>query len=74
MSNHFRQWSQLAPRGLLLIGAGVSLIGDAIIRKGEDRGWFWRGTLGLILLNAGLAVFGDAIKHRALYEMKTGDL
>jgi hypothetical protein len=71
MSDHYRQWSQFAPGGLVLIGLGISVIGDAVLKKSARRGWFTQGTLGLMLLNAGLAVFGEAVKHRTLYEYKT---
>lgn len=72
MSDHFRQWSELAPRGLLLIGAGISIIGQATILKSRRKGflrWAIPGTLGLIVFNAGIAVFAEAVKHRTLYEL-----
>jgi hypothetical protein len=72
MSDHFRQWSELAPRGLLLIGAGISIIGQATILKSRRKRflrWAIPGTLGLIVFNAGIAVFAEAVKHRTLYEL-----
>lgn len=77
MSDHFQQWSELAPRGLLLIGAGISLLGQATIMKSRERGsWMWviLGTLGLGVFNAGLAIFAESVKHRTLYELKTARL
>jgi hypothetical protein len=71
LNNHFEQWSKLAPLGLLMIGAGASLLGHAAFRKGVGKSWFWEGSAGLMVLNAGVSVFGDAVKHRALYELKT---
>lgn len=73
MDQHYQQWSENAPRGLLLIGAGASLVAHAAGLKSKGRSgivWFVLGTLGLIVLNAGVAVFGEAVKHRTLYEQK----
>jgi hypothetical protein len=64
----YDKWNKLAPLGLLIIGFGLSLTGDAMISKARGRGWFLKGTIGLIVFNAGIAVFGEAIKNRALYE------
>lgn len=73
MDQHYEEWSTNAPRGLLLVGAGVSVVGHAIVLKARKKGgWFWFGLIGLILLNAGLSIFGEAIKHRTLYEQKLG--
>lgn len=71
MYKHYQEWNDLAPRGLLLIGFGLSLLGEAISLKSKRKSfwaWFPLGTLSLILFNAGVAVFGEAIKHRTLYE------
>ncbi len=73
MDQHYEQWSDLAPRGLLLIGAGISIVGHAIgLRTRSASAWRWVpiGTIGLIVLNAGVALFGEAVKHRTLYESK----
>jgi hypothetical protein len=75
MDQHYQKWSELAPRGLLLVGAGISITGQAIILKARRRAtwkWFGLGLIGLIVLNAGLSLFGESIKHRALYEHKLG--
>lgn len=70
---HEEKWARNAPRGLLLTGFGLSLLGEAIVTKYEGKAfwrWFILGTLALVVFNAGLAVFGDSIKDRALFEMK----
>jgi hypothetical protein len=75
MDQHYRDWSEMAPRGLLLIGAGVSIIGKAVSLSARRRPiWQWvlLGTLGLIVFNSGISLFGEAIKHRTLYESKLG--
>ena len=70
MDEHYRVWRRLAPTGLLLVGAGVSVAIHAGARMQRDEpDWVVEGTLGLILLNAGLSVFGEAVKRRALYEV-----
>jgi hypothetical protein len=73
MNEHYEKWDTLAPRGLALIGFGLSITGQAIAAKSRGRGflvWFIMGTLGLIVVNSGVALFGEAVKNRALYEMK----
>ncbi|GAB4198841.1 MAG: hypothetical protein OHK0022_18590 [Roseiflexaceae bacterium] len=64
-----QRWLIFSPLGLVLVGLGVSVVGDAVARKSQGEPWFVRGTLGLSLLNAGLSVFGDAVKARVLYEL-----
>lgn len=59
----------LAVGGLLSVGAGLSLFGDALARKiGSDgprrpRPWFVRGTLALVLVNAGICLVVEAGKQ-----------
>ena len=75
MDQHYRDWSELAPRGLLLIGAGISIVGQAITWNARRRPiWQWAllGALGLVVLVTGVTFFGEAIKHRTLYESKLG--
>ncbi|MEM6645253.1 MAG: hypothetical protein AAF730_03280 [Bacteroidota bacterium] len=72
---HHKKWKLLAPLGLVLIGLGVSLVGEAVLLKGGEAGfwsWFGMGTFSLVVLNAGICVFGDAVKHRAHYERLSG--
>ncbi len=75
MDHHYQEWNENAPRGLLLIGFGVSLVAHASNVKQSGKSgltWIVLGTLGLIVLNAGVAIFGESVKHRALYEQKLG--
>lgn len=77
MNEHFEKWDRLAPLGLLLIGFGIGLTGEAFAARGRGRSffrWFLSGLLGFITLNAGIAVFGEAIKHRTLYEIDLKNL
>ncbi len=67
-------WRRFAPLGLLLVGAGVSVIADAATRRGRRDAasmWVAEGTAGLVVLNAGLSLFGEAVKRRALYDVAT---
>ena len=73
MDYHYEEWSTNAPRGLLLISAGVSIVGQAIVLKARRKAgwkWFLLGFIGLIALNSGVTIFAEAIKHRTLYESK----
>ena len=75
MDQHYQQWSELAPRGLLMIGAGASILGHATILKARRRSgvlWVLWGIVGLVVLNAGVSIFGESVKHRTLYESKLG--
>jgi len=58
------KWIALAVGGLLLNGTGLSLLGEAIIRKAAPgagfHDWFWLGTLSLVLINAGICCVVDA--------------
>lgn len=69
-----RKWRWIAPAGLMLVGLGLSLTGEAIILKASEAPvWQWvaLGTLGLCGVNAGLSVFGDAVKRRTWHEILT---
>lgn len=58
----------LAPVGLALVGAGLSVSIDAAVRRSGGAGarrWVGQGTVGLVVLNTGLSVFGDAVRRRS---------
>lgn len=63
---HLRTWVRFAPLGLTTVGLGLSLVGEAALRKGRGEPWVLYGTAALCVVNAGLCVFGEAVKHRAL--------
>ena len=63
---HVRQWARLAPAGLAAVGLGVSLLGEATLRKGRGEAYALYGTAALVVFNAGLCLFGEAVKRRAL--------
>ncbi|MEM9985308.1 MAG: hypothetical protein AAF804_09450 [Bacteroidota bacterium] len=73
-NSYYRKWRWIAPLGLMLIGLGFSLTGQAIILKaGPSPWWEWvgLGTLGLVTFNAGISIFGDAVKRRVWDEILT---
>ncbi len=56
MDYHYEEWSTNAPRGLLLIGAGVSIVGQAIVLKAQRKAgwkWFLMGFVGLVAAQFG---------------------
>lgn len=66
---HRRTWQRLAPAGLIGVGLGVSLVGEATLRKGRGEPFVAYGTLALCVLNAGLCLFGESVKHSVLAEL-----
>ncbi len=63
---HLTTWRRFAPLGLSAVGLGLSLVGEATLRKGRGEPFVLYGTAALCVVNAGLCVFGEAVKHRAL--------
>ena len=56
------KWLLFAITGLLLIGFGLSLLGEAIIMKYTAAPqWVAWGTFALMVTNSGLCLFGQAI-------------
>lgn len=77
LQEHYERWNRMAPLGLILIGAGLSLVTHAAGIKGRGgrlTSWGGLGTVGLIVFNSGIAVFGDAVKNRMLYERALEEL
>jgi hypothetical protein len=60
-------WLLFAISGLILVGLGLSIVGEAIILKSTQQAYFVVGTLGLIAFNAGLSIFGQAVIFRYRY-------
>lgn len=60
------RWLALAVGGLILIGAGISVVGGAISRRIAAEAWFWIGTGGLVLLNSGISMVARAAMERVL--------
>ena len=69
---HLTTWRRFAPLGLTAVGLGLSLVGEATLRKGRGEPFVLYGTAALCVVNAGLCVFGEAVKHRALADWARG--
>ena len=67
---HLRTWRRFAPLGLASVGFGLSLVGEATLRKGRGEPYLAYGTAALCVVNAGLCLFGEAVKHRALADWR----
>ncbi len=55
------RWWLYSVGGLLLIGAGLSILGEAIIAKSRGEAWFLVGTLAIILVNTGICLVAGAV-------------
>ena len=57
-----KKWWIYSVTGLLLLGFGLSLLGEAIIYKfNYDFNWFCWGTAALVVFNSGIALVREAI-------------
>ena len=57
-----KKWWIYSVTGLLFLGFGLSLLGEAIIYKfNNDFNWFYCGTAALVVFNSGIAFVGEAI-------------
>ncbi len=60
-----------AVSGILLMGFGLSILGEAIRYKtiaGDFIYWFGGGTLGLAVFFSGLSLFGQAIVFKSFID------
>lgn len=63
----YRKWMSFAVGGLLLVGLGCSLLGEAILIKSTATNfWSWAtwGTAALCTLNTGISLLGRAVIER----------
>lgn len=68
-----RKWLIYSVSGILLMGFGFSVMGEAMIAKALEKGflsWFLMGTVGLSLIFAGLSFFGQAVVYKTLIDKK----
>ncbi len=69
------KWLLFAVSGLILIGAGLSVFGEALLLKYDGAGfreWFVWGTLSLVLINAGISLFGQGVVYKVKFEREKG--
>ncbi len=72
-NNYFKLWLIAAISGLVLIGFGLSLFGEAVIKKYEQAAfssWFWWGTLSLVVVNSGLSLIGQSVIYKIKYDLQ----
>jgi hypothetical protein len=62
--NRYTEWIVFSIGGLVLIGAGISIVGEAIIQKAAGEAWFLLGPVGLAITNAGISCFGRGVMAR----------
>ena len=56
------RWLVFSISGMLLLGLGLSLLGEAIIYKSQNNfDWFYWGTGAMATFNAGIGLIGEAI-------------
>jgi uncharacterized membrane protein len=69
MKNRLKiKWLKFAVGGILLMGFGFSLLGEAgnLKMSGSDFVvWFGLGTMALSVFFAGLSIFGQAVVFKA---------
>ncbi len=66
-----RKWLTFSITGLLLIGFGLSLFGEASYLKNSDAptwDWVTLGTFALVVFNSGLCLFGQGVVFRVKIE------
>ncbi len=66
------KWLLFSIIGLVLVGAGLSIFGEALLLKfnplSSFQSWFWMGTLSLVLINSGLSFIGQAVIYKIRFE------
>lgn len=63
------RWLFFSISGMLLLGLGLSLLGEAILFKSQDDfKWFYLGTGALATFNAGIGLIGEAIVMKVKLE------
>jgi len=70
---HKKKWLIFAPVGLLVIGAGASMVdwAGSLKTQGEPtKKWVLAGTAALVVLNAGVSLFGQGIVESVLHELR----
>ena len=70
---HKSKWLLLAPAGLVVVGAGASMVHWAGSLKDQGKPtstWVAAGTAALVVLNAGLSLFGNGVAESVLYQLR----
>ena len=65
------RWLLYSIAGLLVLGFGLSLLGEAIIQKWEASPyWGYWGTLALVVTNSGVCLIGQAVIEKIKLKKK----
>ncbi|MBD2020922.1 hypothetical protein H6F43_12105 [Leptolyngbya sp. FACHB-36] len=64
MQQEKQLWLIKGVAGLLCVGFGLSVFGEALIQKLNGGNWFWIGTASLVLINTGLCLMFDSHNHQ----------
>ena len=70
---HKSKWLLFAPAGLVVIGAGASMVqwaGGLKDRRVPTAQWVAAGTAALVVFNAGISLFGRGVVEKTLHEMR----
>jgi hypothetical protein len=70
---HKSKWLLFAPAGLMVIGAGASMVhwAGSLKDKGQPAGtWVTAGTAALVVLNAGVCLFGQGVVESVLHQLR----
>ena len=73
MATHKTKWLLFAPLGLVVLGAGASMVHWAGSLKDRQRPtgeWVAAGTAALVVFNAGMSLFGRAVAENVLYQLR----
>ena len=73
MATHKTKWLLFAPFGLLIIGAGASMVhwaGGLKDQQAPPKQWVAAGTAALVVLNAGISLFGRGVVEKVLHEVR----
>ncbi|PSL07507.1 hypothetical protein [Cecembia rubra] len=68
-----KKWLIFSVGGILLMGIGLSFLGEATILKWDEVGfllWFGLGTFALAIFFAGLSLFGQAVVFKSKLDQK----
>lgn len=66
-----KKWLVYAVSGILLMGFGLSVLGESSISKFQGESfsyWFLMGTGGLVLFFSGLSIFGQAVVYKGFLD------
>ena len=70
---HKTKWLLFSPLGLVVIGAGASMVhwaGSLKDKRVPAAQWLAAGTAALVVLNAGVSLLGRGVVEKALQEVR----